>query len=130
MKTHSIEWSPVVTLNRRIALNPLGQLRNLLALATKASLALVSALALVVAATWLVTLPDQVVYLQATIWVAGFVFIGIAIESESAEAAILGLATGIALPVLAFLSSGVAVEFIVVAATLVAAWIAAAILRR
>lgn len=130
MKTHSIEWSPVVTQNRRIALNPLGQLRNLLALATKASLALVSALALVVAATWLVTLPDQVVYLQATIWAAGFVFIGIATESESAEAAILGLATGIALPVLAYLSSSVAVEFIVVAATLVAAWVAAAILRR
>jgi len=130
MKTHSIEWSPVVTQNRRIALNPLGQMGNLLALATKALLALVSALALLVAATWLVTLPDQVVYLQATIWAAGFVFIGIAIESESAEAAILGLATGIALPVLAFLSSSVAVEFIVVAATLVAAWIAAAILRR
>ena len=104
MKTHSIEWSPVVTQNRRIALNPLGQLRNLLALATKALLAVASALALVVAATWMVTLPDQVVYLQATIWAAGFVFIGIAIESESAEAAILGLATGIALPVLAFLS--------------------------
>jgi hypothetical protein len=130
MKTHSIEWSPVVAQDRRIALNPLGHVRNLLALATKALLALASALALVVAATWLVTLPDQVVYLQATIWAAGFVFIGIAIESDSVEAAILGLATGMALPVLASLSSSMGVELIIVAATLIAAWIAAAILRR
>lgn len=130
MKTHSIEWSPVMTRNRHLTLNPLGQLWKLLALATKVLLALVPALALVVAVTWLATLPDQVVYLQALTLAAGFVFVGLALESESAEAAVLGLATGIALPVLAFLSSQLAVELIIVAAALVAAWIAAAILRR
>jgi hypothetical protein len=38
--------------------------------------------------------------------------------------------TGIALPVLAFLSSRVATELAIVAATLVAAWIVAALVRR
>ena len=86
--------------------------------------------AVVVGATWLVNQPGEVVYLQALLWALGFVFVGLAVEAESAEMALLNLATGIALPVLAWLSAGVAIELAVVAATLVAAWVAAAILRR
>jgi predicted branched-subunit amino acid permease len=63
-------------------------------------------------------------------WAAGFVFVGLAIESESAEASILSLATGIVLPVLAALSARLAPELLLVAAALIAAWIATAILRR
>jgi hypothetical protein len=71
-----------------------------------------------------------VLYLQVLTWASGFVFLGLAVESESAELSILNLATGIALPVLALLSSRFAVELTIVAAALVAAWVAAAILRR
>lgn len=130
MKTHTIQWSPIDTLERRIVLNPARQLQGLLRLAIKALVGLLSALAIVVAAAWVVNLPDQVMYLQALTWASGFVFLALAVESESAESAILSLATGVALPVLAWLSSSAALELLIVAAALAAAWVAAAILRR
>lgn len=130
MNTHSIEWSTMNTRDDRMVLDPTGRLGGLLRLATRALLALVPALAIVVGAAWLVNTPDLVVYLQVLTWVAGFIFFGVAIESETAEVSILGLATGIALPVLALLSSAVAIELAIVSATLAAAWVAAAILRR
>ena len=126
MKTHTIEWTNI---NNTATRNPVGRLNNALSLATKAFLAVVPALAIVVAAAWLVTAPGLVVYLQATLWASGFVFMGLAIDSEKPAPA-LSLATGIALPILAVLSSRVAVEIAIVAAALVAAWVAAAIWRR
>ena len=130
MKTHSIEWSNIETGEGHLGLNPVKQLSGLVSLASRAFLALVPALAIVVGAAWLVTLPDGVLFLQASIWAGGFVFLGLAIEAETAELSVLNLATGIALPVLALLSSRVALELVIVAATLVAAWVAAGILRR
>ena len=128
MKTHAIEW---INNNRgaTIAKNLVGSLNRTLQLATKAFLALVPALAILVGAAWLITVPDLVVYLQATLWASGFVFMGLAIESEKTAGG-LSLATGMALPVLAVLSSRVSVEIAIVAATLVAIWVAAAIWRR
>jgi len=130
MRTHSIEWSEITASDGQAILDPVRKLPLLLKYAVRALLALLPALALVVAASWLITVPGQMVYLQALTWAAGFVFVGLAIESESAEAAILSLATGVALPALALLSSTFAAELIIVAAALVAAWIAAAILKR
>ena len=126
MKTHAIEW---ININNTTARNQVGRLNNALSQATKVFLALVPALAVVVAAAWLVTAPGMVVYLQANLWASGFVFLGLAIDSEK-PAPSLSLATGIALPILAVLSSRVAVEIAIVAAALVAAWVAAAIWRR
>jgi hypothetical protein len=130
MKTHTIEWSNIEPRNSHLGLNPIKQLSGLMSLVSRAFLALVPALAIVVGAAWLVTLPDMVLFLQASIWAGGFVFLGLAIEAESAELSILNLATGIALPVLALLSSTIATELVIVATTLVAAWLAAGILRR
>ena len=130
MKTYSIEWSPLTSRERHDILNPIRQMPRVLRWATRALLALLPAAAISLGATWLVTLPEHVVFLQAALWAAGFVFIGLALESESVEVSILNLATGIALPVLALLSSRVAIEFAIVAATLVAAWVAAGLLRR
>jgi hypothetical protein len=129
MKTHTIEWTNINHHSTTAARNPVGRLNNAMSLATKAFLALVPALAIVVAAAWLITAPHLVIYLQATLWASGFVFMGLAIDSEKSVAG-LSLASGIALPVLAVLSSRVAVEIAIVAAALVAAWIAAAIWRR
>jgi len=129
MKTHTIEWTNINQHNTTTARNPVGSLNSALSQATKAFLALVPALAIVVAAAWLVTAPGLVVYLQAALWASGFVFLGLAIDSEKPVPS-LSLATGIALPVLAVLSSRVAVEIAIVAAVLVAAWVAAAIWRR
>ena len=130
MKTHSIEWSQLSTGETRLTLEPVRRLPQLLNLASRAFLALVPALAIIVGAAWLVTLPDYLLSLQALIWASGFVFLGLALESESVETSILSLATGIALPVLAWLSSTVALELLIVAAALIAAWTAAGILRR
>jgi hypothetical protein len=55
------------------------------------------------------------------------VFLALAVESDTPQAALLQLASGIALPVLAWLSSREAVEIAVVAAALVAAWVTAAV---
>lgn len=130
MKTYSIQWPPISPPRSQVILAPVRRLPAVLRLATTAFLALVPALAIIVGAAWLVTLPAQVVYLQAAIWAAGFVFFGLALESESAEVSVLNLATGIALPGLAWLSSHIAIEFAIVAATLVAAWVAAGIMRK
>jgi hypothetical protein len=130
MKTHSIEWSPVSASGKRVTLDPIRQLPRLMQLVTRAFAALVPALAIVVGATWLITMPELVLYLQVVTWVGGFVFLALAIEAESAEISILSLATGITLPVLAWLSSHVALELVIVAAALVAAWVAAALMRR
>ena len=129
MKTQTIEWTNINQHNTTTARNPIGSLNSALSQATKVFLALVPALAIVVAAAWLITAPGLVVYLQATLWASGFVFLGLAIDSEK-PAPSLSLATGIALPILAVLSSRVAVEIAIVAAVLVAAWVAAAIWRR
>jgi hypothetical protein len=130
MKTQSIELFPVVRREGATVRGALSPLKSLLGLGARAFLALVPALAVVVGTAWLVTVPDWVIYLQATTWAAGFVFLGLALESERAETALLLSFTGVALPVLAYLSSTLAVELAIVAATLVAAWIAAALLRR
>jgi len=130
MKTHSIEWSQLSTGETRLTLDPVRRLPVLMNLASRAFLAIVPALAIIVGAAWLVTLPDYLLSLQALIWASGFVFLGLALESESVETSILSLATGIVLPVFAWLSSTLAVELLIVAAALIAAWTAAGILRR
>jgi hypothetical protein len=129
MKTHTIEWSSIQSVSTALTRNPIGRLNGALHLATRAFLAVVPALAIVVAAAWLVTVPDLVVYLQATLWASGFVFLVVAIDSQKPVIG-LTLATGIALPALALLSSRVSVEIAIVAAVLVAGWIATAIWRR
>jgi len=129
MKTHTLEWSPVARYEAPIRRNPARRLNGLLCLASRALLALVPALATIVGATWLVTLPDSALYLQALVWTGGFVFLGLALQSESADAAILALATGVTLPVLALLSSRFGVDLLIVAATLIAAWIASSVVR-
>ena len=130
MKTHTIEWTPLHTRDSRIVLVSPRPLGAVLGLATRLSLALLAAAALVVSVAWWVAQPELVVYLQALTWAGGFVFLALAVEAESLQSSLLNLATGLVLPVLAFASSRIAPEIAVVAAVLVAAWVAAAILRR
>jgi hypothetical protein len=129
MKTHSIEWTNSYEAGNTISPIPVKRVNNALQLAAKAFRALVPALAIVVGAAWLVTVPDLVVYLQAALWTSGFVFMGLALDVDKRGSG-LSLLTGIALPVLTLLSSRVAVEIAIIATALVAAWIAAAIWRR
>ena len=120
-----IEWSSNRTRESRIVLSPSLKLRGTLRLATRALLALAPTLAILVGSAWLVNLPDVAVYLQALLGAGGFVFLALAVDSETPQTALLQLATGIALPVLAWLSSREATELALVAAALVAVWVAA-----
>ena len=86
-----------------------------------------TAVGVVIAAAWLITNPAMVLYLQATVWTAGLVFMGLAIDAEKLSTTRLAIATGIALPALAYLSKQFGPELLVVAAFLVGAWLAAAL---
>ena len=123
----TFEWSPSQSPERRAVLNPGLKLRGALRLATQAVLALTLALAILVGSAWLVNQPDAAVYLQAMLGSGGFIFLALAVDAESPLTALLQLATGIALPLLAWLSSREAVEIALVAAALVAVWVTAAV---
>jgi hypothetical protein len=129
MKSHAIEWTNLEASRKPVNIKPAENLDNATRLLSRSVLALVPALALVVAAAWLVSVPALVVYLQATLWTSGFVFFGLALDSEKSTIG-PSLATGFALPALAWLSSVYAPELTIVGVTIIAVWIAAAILRR
>jgi hypothetical protein len=129
MKTHAIGWTGLESPKAPVAVNPADNLNSATRLVSRVILALAPALALIVGAAWLITMPDLVVYLQAALWTSGFLFFGLALDSEKAAIG-LCLATGFALPLLAVWSDKVAIEIALVAVALVAAWIAAAIFAR
>ena len=129
MKTHTIEWLHSATPNRTLSVPLAMNLNRVLSQAAKAFSAFVPALAIVVGAAWAITIPSLEQILEASLWASGFIFLALAVDSEKPSVAPL-LVTGLALPVLALLSSRVAAEFAIVAAVVVAAWVAASILRR
>lgn len=128
MKAQTIEWTNPDRSPGMARYKPVAVLNTIMQLAARGFLALVPALAIVVAAAWLVAAPDLVVYLQATLWTSGFVFLGLAIDTEAPVNG-LSLLTAIALLVLTLLSAHLAIEIAVAAATLVAAWLAISIWR-
>ena len=129
MKMHSIVWpleqKSTVTSLRRLASRANGLTR----LVYRLLVAGAPALGILIATIWLISAPGLLPYLQAALWATGFVFMALAVEAERPHAAALLLTTGLALPMLAWLSSRLAVEFIVVAAALIAAWLVAAVLK-
>lgn len=130
MKTQSIELFPHGRREEDTMPLALTRVMPVAALTTRILMALIPALALVVGTAWLVTAPNLIIYLQAATWAAGLVFLALAVESERSESALMLSLTGLALMVLAFLSSRVAVELAIVAAMLSAVWIVAASIRR
>ena len=128
MRTQTVEWFQNDLPSETAIAGSVRTMNRILCLAAKGFTALVPALAIVVGTAWAITLPGLEQFLQASLWASGFVFLALAIDSEKPTIGWL-LATGIALPVLALLSSFVAGEFAIVAAVIVAAWMAAATLR-
>lgn len=128
MKTPAIEWTGPEFSKRKVRLNTADGLNSATRMVSRVMLSLVPALAMVIVAAWLVTMPGMVVYLQAGLWASGFLFFGLALDSEKATIG-LSIITGFALPLLAWLSSTAYVEFSIFAVALVAAWMAAAMWR-
>lgn len=129
MKTQAIEWNKQIATGESGTLYSANRLNSATRWLNRSILAAAPALALIVGAAWLVGQPHLVVYLQAALWASGFVFFGLALDSEKSTIG-LSIATGFALPALALLSAKFAPELLIVAATIIAAWIATAILRR
>ncbi|MDX1380328.1 MAG: hypothetical protein R3233_04365, partial [Xanthomonadales bacterium] len=96
-------------------------------LAQARGLEIVAMLAIVIGAVLAVSTPGMEAYLQAVLWAGGFLFYGRAFDSERPSVAALLVATGAAIQALAWMSDRMAPELAVVAATLVAAWVAAVI---
>ena len=129
MRTNTIEWLHH-DLGSRTSIAGFAKILNrALCLASKGFTALVPALAIIIGSTWAISTPNVEPFLQASLWAAGFIFLALAIDSEKLTIGPL-VSTGMALPVLALLSSRVAAEFAMVAAALVATWVAVSILRR
>jgi len=133
-KRAAADWRPSPP---TIAAGLLAQARGLeivAMLATRLAVALVPALAIVIGSVLAVSTPGMEAYLQAVLWVGGFLFYGRAFDAERPQVAALLVATGVAVQALAWMSDRMAPELAVVAATLVAAWaaviIAAAVFRR
>ena len=128
VEAYSAEWSNIKSGNDKVARKPAGYLITTLRITTKALLVLIPALAIVIGAIWTLTVPGLIMYLQATIWASGFAFLGAAVDLQKPLNG-LCLATGLTLPILAILSSWVAVEFLVVAAAIMAACLTTIIWR-
>lgn len=128
MKTHTIEWTNTNFRSDARKYDPARKLNRILCLSANMFLALVPALAIITGAAWLITAPDLAAYLQAFLWGAGFVFLGVAMDTPK-PLSMLSLLTGLALPALAMISSRVAVEIAVLAVAILAAWTAVAIWR-
>ncbi len=123
----AIEWStgatinPVTVVRNWPAPTPLVRTKQY---ALRLLLAALPALTIVLGTAWIVSTFAAPGVLHAVLWAAGFVFLALAMESSKANAGAL-LATGLALPLLAILSSWVASEFAIIAAALIAAWVGA-----
>lgn len=128
MKTHTIEWTNISSRTDARKYDPARKLNRILCLSANMFLAIVPALAVITGAAWLITAPNLAAYLQAFLWGAGFVFLGVAIDAPK-PLSMLSLLTGLALPALAMFSSRVAVEIAVLAVAILAAWTAVAIWR-
>ncbi|MGH8035257.1 MAG: hypothetical protein ACREO9_08540, partial [Lysobacterales bacterium] len=102
--------------------------KTLLRLGPRLLLAAVPVSAILAGSAWAIGSFNSAIVLQAMNWVAGFIFLALAMETRKPNFEGL-LLTGLALPVLALLSANVTVEFAIVGAALVAGWVAAAILK-
>jgi len=129
MRTSTIDWLQNDFPSRTAIAVSARTLNRALHFLSQGLTALVPALAIVIGAAWAITVPGLEQFLQASLWASGFIFLALAVDSEKPAIGSL-LTTGIALPVLALLSTRVASEFAIVAAVIVAAWVAVSILRR
>ena len=127
MKTQALNWSPTSPAGAKsftgLKLDTRPALRLLL---------MVLAAALPAAAVSIITLwaisNGGLIYVAAAYWSAGLIFLALMVEN-SGERGFALAGSGLALMALAWLSSRVAPEFGIVAGFLLAAWVAAPVLR-
>lgn len=130
MNTHAIEWLNQEENDRKSLLPVLSKANRTACYVAKIISILVIAIMLVIVSYMALMSPAMLPLLQAGVALTGFIFLALAIDSEKASNTVLLAATGIALPILAGLSTMLLPGYIVVASTVIVAWITASIIRR
>lgn len=129
MNTPMIHWQqynrPLVIRSQRPAMG----LYSFMEKVTSYLASVLTAVGVVTGAAWLINDPTMILYLQVTTWTSGLVFMGVAIEAEKISNTWLAVATGIALPILAYLSQNEATELLLLAASMVAGWLAVGVFQ-
>ena len=127
MKTQALNWPPTCRARTKtftgFKLDTRPALRALLMVLAAA----LPAVAVSIITIWAIG-NGGLEYVSAVYWSAGFIFLALMVEN-SGERAFALAGSGLALMSLAWLSSRVAPEFGVVAGFLLAAWVAAPVLR-
>ena len=117
---------------RQVQIIPTGRFMPAIAASAHEVLALVSAIALaatiVMLSVWVAGL-EMTDVLGAGIWGVGFIFFGLAVDNSDPKA-ILHLATGGALIVLAWLQANVSPDYIIISGVIVATWVAVSVFKR
>ena len=122
MKAHSIDWSHLEPYENSLDLKAAQRLAGVLTIGGRVFRAVVPAMAIIMAAAWLIAQPALLLYLQVSVWSAGFVFLALALDSLPARTAALHLISGLAMFALAAFSGNGASELLVVGAAVVAVW--------
>ena len=122
MKTQSIEWTTLKPYENKLEMNATRRLTDTLGFGERIFRAVVPALALITAAAWLIAQPALVLYLQVAVWLSGFVFLALALDSLSGRRGALFAISGLSMFALAGFSTGDAYELLVVGAAVVAVW--------
>ena len=78
MKAHSIDWSHLEPYENSLDLKAAQRLAGVLTIGGRVFRAVVPALAIIMAAAWLIARPELLLYLQVSVWSAGFVFLALA----------------------------------------------------
>ena len=127
MKSQSFEWTTLEPYENSLELEAARRLADTLTFAGKLFKAVVPALAIITAAAWLIAQPSLVQYLQVSVWLSGFVFLALAMDSLSGRKGALLLISGLAMFALSGFSTGDAYELLVVGVSVVAVWLGFAI---
>lgn len=130
MKSQSIEWTHAEPYENSLDLRAAQRVADTLTFGGKIFRAVVPALAIITAAAWLIAQPSLVLYLQVTIWLSGFVFVALALDSLTGRRGALLLISGLAMFAFAGFSTGDANELLVVGASVAAVWLGFAIFDR
>ena len=130
MKSQSIEWTHVEPYENSLDLRAAQRVADTLTFGGKIFRAAVPALAIITAAAWLIAQPSLVLYLQVTIWLSGFVFVALALDSLTGRRGALLPISGLAMFAFAGFSAGDANELLVVGASVAALWLGFAIFDR
>ena len=130
MKSQSFEWTALEPYENSLELKAARRLADTLTFGGKLFRAVVPALAIITPAAWLIAQPSLVLYLQVSVWLSGFVFLAMAMDSLSGRKAALLLISGLAMFALAGFSAGDAYELLVVGVAVVAVWLGFSIFDR